>query len=140
MSENGEGFYSRLFLVLKKDGQMRPVINLRPLNQFLVHSHFKMEEMHVVKDLRQKNDWMTRIDLKDACFSIPINLRHQKFLPLGWLQPRECSQNSLTCSGFLTQQRDTMCNLPGRHSPSRARQDQAYRAHGNNLVATRSVG
>ena len=34
VSENEDGFYSRLFLVPKKDGQMRPVINLRPLNQF----------------------------------------------------------------------------------------------------------
>ena len=44
----------RLFQV-PKDGQMRPVINLRPLNQFLFHNHFKMEGMHVVRDL-QKND------------------------------------------------------------------------------------
>ena len=54
VSENEDGFYSRLFLVPKKDGQMRPVINLRPLNQFLVHNHFKMEGMHVVRDLLQK--------------------------------------------------------------------------------------
>ena len=56
VSEDKEGFYSRLFLVPKKDGQMRPMINLRPLNQFLVHNHFKMEGMHVVRDLLQKND------------------------------------------------------------------------------------
>ena len=79
-----EGFYSRLFLVPKKDGQMRPVINLRPLNQFLVHQHFKMEGMHVVKDLLQKNDWMMRIDLKDAYFLIPIDPLHQKFLGFKW--------------------------------------------------------
>ena len=84
VSENEEGFYSRIFLVPKKDGQMRPVINLRPLNQFLVHNHFKMEGMHVVRDLLQKNDWMTRIDLKDAYFSIPINPQHQKFLQFRW--------------------------------------------------------
>ena len=54
VSENEDGFYSRLFLVPKKDGQMRPVINLRPLNQFLVHNHFKMEGMHVVRDLYRK--------------------------------------------------------------------------------------
>ena len=36
-----EGFVSRLFLVPKKDGQRRPVINLKPLNRFLVYRHFK---------------------------------------------------------------------------------------------------
>ena len=32
------GFYSTLFLVRKKNGEMRPVINLRPLNKYLVKS------------------------------------------------------------------------------------------------------
>lgn len=85
VTEDEEGFYSRLFLVPKKDGQMRPVINLRPLNQFLVHNHFKMEGMHVVRDLLLKNDWMTRIDLKDAYFTIPINPIHWKYLRFKWL-------------------------------------------------------
>jgi hypothetical protein len=83
VSEEEEDFYSRLFLIPKKDGQMRSVINLRPLNQFLVHYHFKMEGMHIVRDL-QKNDWMTRIDLKDAYFSILINPQYQKFLRFKW--------------------------------------------------------
>ena len=61
VNEDEEGFYSRLFLV-PKDGQMRLVNNLWPLNQFLFHNHFKMEGIHVVRDL-QKNDWMTRMHI-----------------------------------------------------------------------------
>jgi hypothetical protein len=38
----GWGFYSRLFLVTKKNGQMRPVLDLSILNQYLVVPHFKM--------------------------------------------------------------------------------------------------
>jgi hypothetical protein len=34
---------SRLFLVPKKNGKMRPVINLSVLNQHLIVPHFKME-------------------------------------------------------------------------------------------------
>jgi hypothetical protein len=37
------GFYSRLFLVPKKMGGMRPVIDLSILNTYLVVPHFKME-------------------------------------------------------------------------------------------------
>ena len=37
-----EGFYSTLFLIPKKDGQLRPVINLRPLNQFLTVSKWRV--------------------------------------------------------------------------------------------------
>ena len=50
------GFVSRLFLVPKKGGQMRPVINLRPFNHFVAFHHFKMEGIQVVKDILQPND------------------------------------------------------------------------------------
>ena len=41
-------FLSRLFLVKKKDGSFRPVVNLKPLNQFIAKSHFKMEGINMV--------------------------------------------------------------------------------------------
>ena len=66
------GFYSSLFLVPKKDGGMRPVINLKCLNECIVPHHFKMEGIHTLKDLLRRNDWMTKVDLKDAYFMIPI--------------------------------------------------------------------
>jgi hypothetical protein len=39
------GFYSRLFLVPKKTGGMRPVIDLSILNSYLSVPHFKMGEL-----------------------------------------------------------------------------------------------
>ena len=91
-----EGFVSRLFLVPKKDGQMRPVINLKPLNRFLVYHHFKMEGIQVVRDILRLNKWMTRIDLKDAYFSIPIHQSHQKYLRFKW----EKKMYQFTCLPF----------------------------------------
>ena len=44
-----EGFYSTLFLVPKKDGGQRPVVNLKELNKFVATSHFKMEGVHTLK-------------------------------------------------------------------------------------------
>ena len=38
------GFLSNLFLVGKKDGGYRPVINLKHLNSFIPYQHFKMEK------------------------------------------------------------------------------------------------
>lgn len=43
------GFYSTLFLVPKKDGGQRPVINLKCLNAFIEAPHFKMEGIHTLK-------------------------------------------------------------------------------------------
>jgi len=49
------GFYSNLFLVPKKDGGQRPVINLKALNNFVNKEHFKMEGIHTLKDLLGQN-------------------------------------------------------------------------------------
>ena len=68
----------------KKEGQHRPVVNLRPLNRFVKAEYFKMEGMHNVRDLLQEGDWMTRLDLKDAYFAIPVHKHHQKYLQFRW--------------------------------------------------------
>lgn len=62
---------------------MWPVLNLKPLNIFIYHRHFKMEGMHTVRDLLQRGNWMTRNNIKDAYFTISIHLQHQKFLRKG---------------------------------------------------------
>ena len=80
---NGQ-FVSRLFLVPKKTGDLRLVINLRPLNKFIIRKHFKMENLQNVTQLVRKGDYMVTIDLKDAYFSIPIHQSHRKFLRFSW--------------------------------------------------------
>ena len=61
-----EGFFSRLFLVPKKGETFRPVIDLSFLNKFVENSHFQMENIHCLKSLLQKSDYLTTLDLKDA--------------------------------------------------------------------------
>ena len=65
-------FLSQLFLVPKKDGSQRPVINLKPLNQ-----KFKMEGAKLIWDLLRQKDWMVSIDLKDVYLSVPITPQHR---------------------------------------------------------------
>ena len=74
------GFLSTLFLVPKKDGGQRPVLNLKKLNSFINAPHFKIEGIHTLKSLLQKGDWLVKIDLKDAYFSVPISKEQRKFL------------------------------------------------------------
>lgn len=50
-SQTETGFYSTLFLVKKKTGDLRPVINLRPFNRYLKTQHFKMDTMRSVLNL-----------------------------------------------------------------------------------------
>ena len=78
------GFVSNLFVIPKKGGGQRPVFNLRQLNQFIKYEHFKMEGIHMLRDLLKPNDFMAKIDLKDAYFTVPLWKGHQKFLRFLW--------------------------------------------------------
>ena len=73
-------YLSKIFLVPKKDGSFRPVINLNPLNQFTAKAHFKMETLAMIRDLLREGDWMASIDLKDAYLSVAIWEEHRKYL------------------------------------------------------------
>ena len=54
------GFFSNLFLISKKGGGKRPAINLKDLK------HFAMEDLHCLKYVLQKGNYISKIDLKDA--------------------------------------------------------------------------
>ena len=75
-------FISSLFLVEKAQsaGEYRPIINLKPLNRFVEEWSFKMEGLPVVRSLIQPNDYMMKLDLKDAYYSVPIHPDHRRFL------------------------------------------------------------
>lgn len=89
-------FISNLFLVPKKTGDLRPVINLKPLNKFVRTIHFKMESIDYVKHLLQPGEFMAITDLKDAYFSIPIHPTDRKYLRFSW----ENSLYEFTCLPF----------------------------------------
>lgn len=40
-TEEGEGFHSSLFLSKKPDGSFRTIINVKPLNKFIIQQKFK---------------------------------------------------------------------------------------------------
>ena len=77
-------FYHRLFLVEKKNGGYRPVLDLSPLNTFIETTHFKMEILATLKSLINPGDYMINVDLTDASLSVPIHQESQKFLRLIW--------------------------------------------------------
>ena len=55
------GFVSQLFAVPKKDGGIRPVVNLKALNSHVQQVPFKMEGIHLLKDILRPGDWMTKL-------------------------------------------------------------------------------
>ncbi len=74
------GFYSHMFLVPKKNGKLRPIINLKQLNSFLDVPTFQMETARSVASAVQPGDWATSLDLTDAYFHVPIAPWFRKYL------------------------------------------------------------
>ena len=83
---------------------MRPVVNLKALNEFIPFVHFKMEGMHTLRDVLKENDWMTKVDLKDAYFMIPIqevDREMLRFSTQGRLFQFTCLPFGLSCAPWV---------------------------------------
>ena len=74
------GFYSRLFLVPKKTGDLRPVIDLSTLNRHMVVPHFKMEMQGSVRSAIRSQEWTVSIDIRDAYLHVPMHQAVRKYL------------------------------------------------------------
>ncbi len=74
------GFYSPYFIVPKKSGGLRPILDLRVLNRALQRLPFKMLTPKRIFGCVRPRDWFAAIDLKDAYFHVSILPRHRPFL------------------------------------------------------------
>ena len=77
-------YVSTIFLVTKKDGGMRPVINLKYLNHLVRYERFQMEGLGSLLNYLVTNEFLTKLDLKDAYFTLPIHLKDRKYLRFRW--------------------------------------------------------
>src|SRR4029434_7959819 len=64
--EEAAGFYSRYFLVPKKDGNYRPILDLRVLNKTLMLLRFRMLTPRRLVQFIRPNDWFITIDRSPA--------------------------------------------------------------------------
>lgn len=73
-------FCSLYFLIPKRNGSFRPILDLRGLNKYLLHLRFRMVTVPRVKQAIQQDNWFACIDLKNAYFQVPIWQGHRQFL------------------------------------------------------------
>ena len=79
-----DGFISNIFICPKKDGAFRMILNLKPLNKFVDYHHFKMDTFRTAVKLVRPGCFMASVDLKDACYSIPIAAEDRKLPMFQW--------------------------------------------------------
>ncbi len=79
-NELESGFYSRYFVVPKRDGGLRLILDLRPINRALCKRPFRMLTLKQILAQIRPGDWFASVDLKDAYFHIQIAPHHRRFL------------------------------------------------------------
>lgn len=73
-------FISSYFLIKKPNGEDRFILNLKKLNTFIQAPHFKLEDYRTVLKLLNKSYFLSKIDLKDAYYLVPIRKKDRKYL------------------------------------------------------------
>ena len=71
---------SPIFLRSKSGGTFRLILNLKRFNELQRKLHFKMDTIWSILNLIRKDCFMTKLDIKDAYYSVPIKLEDRKFL------------------------------------------------------------
>ena len=75
---------STLFLVGKKDGGNRPVITFKKLIKLIPYQHFKMESLHYLRYMLQQGEYMCKLDIKYANFSVPLHRNSRDKVRFQW--------------------------------------------------------
>lgn len=63
LQHQGFGFYLILFLVQKKSGGCRAILDLKNLNVHIKYKRFKMQTLHTILGCIRQGDLLTSIDL-----------------------------------------------------------------------------
>ena len=77
-------FISNVFMVPKRDGGHRMILNLKKFNKFVEYHHFKMDTLNHILSYITSNCFMANFDFCDAYLTVGISRKHVKFLKFTW--------------------------------------------------------
>lgn len=72
--------YLSNFFTIQEKSKRRPILDCQKLNQFIQVNHFKMEGIPALREIIEPDDFICKIDLKDAYVVVPINEESKDFL------------------------------------------------------------
>ncbi len=80
LDQSESGFYSHYFLVPKKDGSLRPILDLRHLNRALMKRPFRMTTLKQILSQICPGDWFFNPGPERRLLSHPDSPHHRRFL------------------------------------------------------------
>ena len=72
-------------LTVAEKPKLRLVLDLRHVNEFVVHKKFKYEDLRTLSGIFIKNDYFTSFDLKSGYHHVDIHPGHRKYLGFQWI-------------------------------------------------------
>ena len=103
--DHSEGeFISPIFIVPKKDGAYRMILNLKKINEKVSYNHFKMDTFETALKLIKRNVFRASVDIHHVYYSIPVAFEHRKFLCFLWkgkLYSYTCVPYGISCAPRL---------------------------------------
>ncbi|KAG0753936.1 hypothetical protein G6F24_012711 [Rhizopus arrhizus] len=79
MPNQSENYLSKFFTI-QESTKRRPILDCQRLNQHIQCEHFKMEGVPALREIIEKDDFLCKIDLKDAYTVVPIHQDSRRFL------------------------------------------------------------
>ena len=78
--EGSLAFFNRVFLIPKRTGGFRLILDVSKLNEYLRVNTFSMDTAQVIRAAVEPGLWGVSVDLSDAFHHIPIAPQHKRFL------------------------------------------------------------
>lgn len=84
--DNQTVLYTLSLLFHKKWDLFRPIVNLKPFNNYIRYRRrkFKMENLETVWYFLKKENWMAKMDLKDAYLTVLLHRSCTQFIHFDW--------------------------------------------------------
>lgn len=77
-------FVSNVFIRPKPNNKFRLIIDLSPLNEYVLKEHFKMDNLNSAIDLLSSGAFLASIDLRDAYYTLPIAEQFKPYMCFQW--------------------------------------------------------
>ncbi|KAH7821340.1 uncharacterized protein MONOS_8728 [Monocercomonoides exilis] len=73
IQESEVKWFNPTFIVKKKNGKWRKILDSKAQNEEVQGMHFKMDSQETVVDLLEENDWMTTLDISCAYHHVKVD-------------------------------------------------------------------